>query len=144
VRRAQVAAAAAAMLLAAGGGCAPRTPEAVADKFVDLYFVEIDQTRALAYATGLAHAKLEEELSLVAKIRQTVDPEQSKPSIFYSRKDASVDGDHARATYDLTIRQDRDETRRSALISLERVGDQWKVANFIVREGWAAERPKPQ
>ena len=122
-------------------GCTPKTPEAVADRFVDLYFVEIDQKRALEVTTGLGRSKLEEELSLVSKIRETVDPDQAKPSIFYKRKSASIDGEHGRATYDITIRQGRDETRRSALISLEKVGPDWKVANFITREGWLTEKP---
>lgn len=121
--------------------CAPKSANDVADRFVDLYFVEIDQKRALDLTSGLAKSKLEEELSLVEKIRQTYEPEQAKPSIFYKRKSSEVSGDHGRMTYDLTIRQGRDETQRSALISVEKVGDRWYVANFIVREGHLPERP---
>lgn len=122
-------------------GCQPKSAEAVADKFVDLYFVEIDQQRALALTTGLARTKLEEELGLVEKIRHDYEPEQAKPSIFYVRKSARVDGERAQLTYDITIKQGRDETRRSALVSAEHVGGAWKVGNFIVREGHAPEAP---
>jgi hypothetical protein len=128
-------------LTLAAAGCAPKSPEQVADRFVDLYFVEIDQKRALDLATGLARTKLEEELSLVEKIRTTYEPDQAKPSIFYKRRDAHVDGEHARMGYDLTIRQGRDETKRSALISVEKIGDKWTVANFMVREGWLPQAP---
>ena len=69
------------------------------------------------------------------------EPEQAKPSIFYARKSAQVDGDHARLAYDVTIRQGRDETHRNALISAERVGEKWTVGNFIVGEGWLPTRP---
>jgi hypothetical protein len=116
-------------------GCAPKGAEGVADKFVDLYFVEIDQRRALPLTTGLAHSKIEEELSLVADVRKTVDPDSAKPSIFYARKSTNLDGDHARLAYDITIRQGRDETHRNAMISAERIDGKWTVANFIVQEG---------
>jgi hypothetical protein len=122
-------------------GCAPKSAEAVADKFVDLYFVEIDQQRALPLTTGLARTKLEEELGLVEKIRHNYEPEQAKPSIYYVRKSARVEGERAQLTYDLTIKQGRDETPRSALISVEHVDGAWKVGNFIVREGHAPAAP---
>jgi hypothetical protein len=123
--------------------CTPRSASQVADKFVDLYFVEIDQKRALPLSSGLAHQKIEEELSLVADIRRTYEPEQAKPSIFYTRQSQMESGDHARFTYDLTIRQGRDETHRNALISVERIDGKWTVANFIVQEGHLPERPGP-
>jgi hypothetical protein len=125
------------VLLLALAGCAPKTPEQVADKFVDLYFVEIDQQRALDLSTGLARSKLEEELGLVEKIRHNYDPEQAKPSIYYVRRATSVQGEHARLTYDITIKQGRDESTRNALISVEQTDGAWKVANFIVAEGHA-------
>ena len=122
-------------------GCAPKSAAAVADKFVDLYFVEIDQKKALPLTTGLAHQKIEEELSLVADIRRSYEPDQAKPSIFYTRQSQSEAGEHARFTYDLTIRQGHDETHRNALISAERVDGKWTIANFIVQEGHLPERP---
>lgn len=132
-----------ALLFVVAAGCEPKTAEQVSDRFVDLYFVEIDQARALPLTSGLARSKLEEELSLVEKVRHTVDAAEAKPSIFYQRKDAHVEGDHARLSYDLTIRQGRDETQRSALISVERENGKWTVGNFILREGHLPARPAP-
>ncbi len=129
-------------LLALAAGCAPKTPEQVADRFVDLYFVEIDQKRALEFASGLARTKLEEELSLVEKIRATYEPEAAKPSIFYTRKSTHTEGDHARMVYEITIRQGRDENKRIAMISVEKNGDKWTVGNFMVREA-PAQAPVP-
>jgi hypothetical protein len=128
-------------LLALLAGCAPKTPEAVADKFVDLYFVEIDQRRALPLTSGLAHSKLEEELSLVQKVRQEMTPDQSKPTIHYVRRSAETQGDHARVTYDITVSQGRDETKRNALVSVELNDGKWLVGNFIVREGHLTAKP---
>ncbi len=125
-------------------GCTPKTPVQVADKFVDLYFVEVDQARALALSSGLARSKLEEELSLVEKVRQSYDPEQAKPSIYYVRRDSQVQGEHARMTYDITIKQGRDESKRNALISVELTDGKWTVGNFIVKEEHApAALPRP-
>ncbi|HEY7956689.1 MAG: hypothetical protein ACHQ17_12405, partial [Polyangia bacterium] len=121
--------------------CAPKTPEAVADHFVDLYFVVIDQRRALDLTSGLARQKLEEELTLVEKVRTTYDQDQAKPSIFYVRRSSKVMGDHARLTYDITIRQGHDETLRNALVSVERIAGKWTVANFMVREGHLEAAP---
>jgi hypothetical protein len=123
-------------------GCTPKSATDVADKFVDLYFVEIDQKKALPLTSGLAHQKIEEELSLVADIRRTYEPDAAKPSIYYSRMSQSESGDHGRFTYDLTIRQGRDETHRNALISSERVDGKWTIANFIVQEGHLPQRPQ--
>jgi hypothetical protein len=121
--------------------CQPKTPEAVADKFVDLYFVEIDQQRALALSSGLARTKLEEELGLVEKIRHNYVPDQAKPSIYYVRRSSQLLGDHARFSYDLTIKQGRDESQRNVLLSLEQVDGAWRVGNFIVKEGYAPTAP---
>ena len=112
------------------------TPERVADHFVDFYFVEIDQARARPLTTGLASRKLDDELHLVESIRQTYEPDQAKPSIFYVRQGLSLRGERARATYDLTIRRGGDdESHRQVLVSLERVDRRWKVGNFLISEG---------
>jgi hypothetical protein len=130
------------LLLALGlAGCTPKTAEAVADRFVDLYFVEIDQRRAIELTSGLARQKLDEELTLVAKVRENYEPEQAKPSIYYKRRDAQVTGDRGRFAYDLTIRHEKDNMPKNALISVERVDGKWTVANFIVGEGALPSRP---
>ena len=111
------------------------TPEKVADHFVDFYFVEIDQARARPLTTGLASRRLDDELRLVESIRQTYEPDQAKPSIFYVRQDLSLRGERARATYEVTIRRGGDESHRQVLVSLERVEGRWKVGNFLIFEG---------
>lgn len=121
-------------LLLALGGCG-RGPAEVADKFVDLYFVETDQARARGLASGLADKKLEDEVKLVTEIRRTTDPEAQKPTVFYHRRDLRVEGDRANATYDVTVQYGHDETAKNAMVSLERMAGEWRIANFTVAEG---------
>ena len=116
-------------------GCA-ETPQRVADRFVDRYFVEADQARARPLTAGLAQKKIDDELKLVGPVRQAEDDrEQKRPTVFYERRELSVEGERARATYDLTIRFGSDETRKNALLSLEHAEGVWRVANFMVAEG---------
>jgi hypothetical protein len=122
------------LFVGGGAGCGG-APEKAADQFVDLYFVEVDQARAKLLATGLAEKKLDDELRLVDEIRKTMDHEQSKPTVFYTRRTVRVDGEHANVTYDLTIKYGGDETRKNAMLSLERKDGAWRVANWLVAEG---------
>jgi len=124
-------------------GCGAKRPEAVADRFVDLYFVEIDQQRALPLTAGLAHSKLEEELSLVQQVRQQAPPDLHRPTIHYQRRSLEVADGRARVSYDITVTQGRDQTERNALITVEQQGGSWRVGNFIVREGPLPVRPGP-
>ncbi len=68
------------LLLLLLAGCTPKSAAAVSDRFVDLYFVEIDQKRALELCTGLARSKIEEELSLVAQIRRKLGDDPARPT----------------------------------------------------------------
>jgi hypothetical protein len=132
-----------ALLLAlACAGCG-RGPDKVADRFVDLYFVETDQVRARELASGLAAKKLDDEIKLVTDVRRTVDPDAAKPTVFYTRHELRVQGDRANATYDVTVQYGGDLTRKNAMVSLERIGGAWRVANFTVAEGHLPPRPEP-
>src|SRR5438128_1972874 len=113
------------------------SPERAADRFVDLYFVEIDQARARELASGLARQKLDDELQLVKEVRRTVTPDQAKPTIGYERTGLTPMGERARATYDVHIRQGGDESHRRVMLGLERIDGRWTVSNFTVEEGAA-------
>ena len=124
-------------------GCT-RGPEQVADRFVDLYFVETDQVRARQLASGLAGSKLDDEIKLVTEVRRTVDPEANKPTVFYVRRSMRVQGERANATYDITVQYGGDQTHKNAMVSLERIGDAWRVANYQVAEGHLPPAPPPR
>jgi hypothetical protein len=123
-------------------GCAP-APQRTADRFVDYYFVEIDQARARTLASGLAARKLDDELALVRDIRKTYSPEDARPTIYWERRGLTVDGDHARASYEVRVQRGRDETRRAVMLTLERVGGAWTVSNYGVGEPPAASGTRP-
>jgi hypothetical protein len=117
----------------------------VADRFVDLYFIEIDQARALPLTTGSAQRRLQEEIAQVAGVRgagHTADA--AKPRVFYERTmfEEQTAAGTARAVYDIRIDQGAQEDRRHVLVSLTRRDpDGWKVAAFVLEEGPAARVP---
>lgn len=123
-----------AALLASAAGCSS-TAARVGDKFVDLYFVEADQAGARPLAVGLAEKKLDDELKLVSEVRKGVNADEAKPTVFYTRRSLRVDGERANATYDLTIKFGADETKRNAMLSMERQAGAWRVANYLIAEG---------
>jgi hypothetical protein len=135
---------AAALLALAFGGCAD-TPERAGDRFMDRYFVEIDQARARPYTSGLATQKLDDELALVTEIRRRYTADEAKPTVYYERLAATRTDDpaHARARYELRIRQGADETRRIVLLTLERAAGRWTVSNFVVQEPPQQPPPAP-
>ena len=137
---------AACLTLAAAAGCArggpANTAEAVADRFVDLYFVEVDQARALPLAVGPARETLERELADVQGVRAGGgQPEAGRGSVYYRRTWSRVDPETgtARTVYDLTVEQGRDRTRRHALLSLRREQGRWRVGSFTLRDGAAPQ-----
>jgi hypothetical protein len=126
-------------------GCA-QTPEKVGDKFVDLYFVEVDQARARPLTSGLAQKKLDDELTLVQGVRREAASDERRPTVFYVRREMRVQGERAHGTYDITVKYGRDETHKNAMVSLARDGETWRVENFTVAEGHLPEgvkRPRP-
>lgn len=130
-----------AALLAAGcSKDAPANePGDVAERFLDLYLLEVDQERALSLTTGVAHKRLEDELAEVAGIRATgYTPSAAKARIYYKRTMLREDGKsgRARAVYDLTIKHSGGETQRHVLLSLtNRDNGRWRVASFTFVDG---------
>jgi hypothetical protein len=120
------------LLATACGGM--KDPASVADNFVDKYYVESDQDRALPFTTGIATMRLHEELKLVADARGgnsgglQVRPER----VYYKRKDGLTQGDKRAFEYELDIRpQGGGELQRLAHVDLEKQPDgSWRVGNF--------------
>ena len=141
MRGARLCAAIALVAAVACGNSAPRdTPGAVADRFLDLYLIEIDQQRALELTVGAARARLEAELAQTSAVRATgYGAGAAKPRVFYERAMLREQRDvgRARAVYDIRIvPAGGAETRRHALLVLaNRGGRGWKVASFTLRDG---------
>ena len=123
-----------ALLLAA---CGPRSPEAVADKFIDYYLVEMDQGRAIELASGLAHDMLERELRDVASVRKQMGymPADARPEIYYQRTGERDSGDGKVLIYDVTVKHKQDVSHKSAEVAVRREGDRWKVVFYKLSDG---------
>jgi hypothetical protein len=117
------------------------SPERAGDKFIDYYLVEIDQARARPLACGLAAKKLDDEMKLVADVRHQGGRDDARPSIFYTRRTLRVEGERANVTYDVTVKYGGDETHKNAMLSLERSGGRWCVANFTLADGPLPQAP---
>jgi hypothetical protein len=105
----------------------------VADKFVDRYYVESDQDRALPLSTGVASMRLREELKLTRESRQGNAGMQLRPvRVYYRRTALTGDGGGREVDYELDIRpQGGGEMQRSAHLSLARQEDgTWRVSRF--------------
>ncbi len=132
MRRHSVLAALAAALLALAG-CASSDPRrALAERFIDALFVEIDQPAARTLATGLAASKIDEEIRL--KTGQAIDESTRQPSVHYTYVQSAGDHeDSASLVYDLHVAPDgADAFTRRLILTLRRDGDAWKVANYTL------------
>jgi hypothetical protein len=124
-----------ALLLVATAACGSmKDPTSVADKFVDKYYVESDQDRALPFTTGIATMRLHEELKLTAEARGgTTSGMQVRPErVYYKRRALDGSGDKRGVDYDIDIRpQGGGDLQRIAHLDLERQPDgSWRVVNF--------------
>lgn len=111
--------------------------EGAAERFLDLYFVEIDQAAAREVTSGVARETIERELADVASVRAGgYLPSEAKSRTFYARAWTGpvVDGS-ARFVYDVTIERDDDRLHRHVLVTVREEAGVWKVATFTVRDG---------
>jgi len=113
-------------------GCSrSNNAQRVADQFMQAYYVQIDQARALEFSHGLAHERLRQELQQVAPLRRGSSIEQARPQASYTLARTQPDGQHVLFVYDLTITPSQAKPiLKKVLIIAEPLGEQWKVINF--------------
>jgi hypothetical protein len=106
-----------------------RTPQGVAERFVDQYYVQINLAAAKPLCAGLAAKKLEEEERLTAG--QAIDESTRKPLIRYSLIDKKEEGDRPSFVFEGRIQVDGADTfTRKWIVTTRREGEAWKVSNF--------------
>ncbi len=115
--------------------CGMKSAGSVADRFVDKYYVESDQTGALPLSTGVATLRLQEELRLTAEARRAGGGPQMQlrqVRVYWSRKSLEGEGPSRSAEYELDIRpQGGGEIQRGAHLELEVQKDgTWRVSRF--------------
>jgi hypothetical protein len=120
------------LIAAVLGGCSRSdTPEAIAERFVQAYYVQIDQAAAVEFTAALARHRLQEELQTVAQIRRGSAVAQARPKIEYHLTRTQVDGRQRLFVYDLTITPLLvPPIAKKVLIITEQFGEGWKVINF--------------
>jgi transposase len=105
--------------------------QGVADRFVQAYYVQIDQAQALEYTSGLARERLHQELQRVASLRRGSSLEQARPNVSYTLARTQSEGGQILLVYDLTITPPQVKPiLKKILIIMEPLGEQWKVINF--------------
>jgi hypothetical protein len=116
-------------------GCGERMKDAgaVADRFVDRYYVESDQAGAMALTSGVASLRLRDELKLADEGRgggALRDLRQVR--VYYQRGSIEGKGDARSAVYRLDIRpQGGGALSRDAHLELVRLADgTWRVSRF--------------
>jgi hypothetical protein len=114
------------------GGCVPDdTPEAVANRFMQAYYVQIDQGQALEFTGALARERLQQELHTVTPLRGGGNFAAARPEVTYTLSRTQPEGRQVLLYYDLTITPTQVPAMlKKVLIIIERLGDQWKVINF--------------
>lgn len=132
-------------LLCAAPGCRRKSAaERVSDRFVDLYYVEINQRAALDITAGRAHDELAQQLIEVGHVRGAAAGagEGERPRTYYERVSHRTDGDVAIFVYDLTTKMGRSAgVHRHATIGLAKRDGRWRVIWFGENEGKAPRAP---
>jgi hypothetical protein len=113
-------------------GCSRgNSAEWVGGQFVQAYYVQIDQARALEFTTGLARERLQQELRQVTSLRRSGDLERARPQVSYALARTQPEGRQVLLIYDLTITPPQvAPILKKILIITERLGEEWKVINF--------------
>jgi len=113
-------------------GCSQgNTPEAVAERFMQAYYVQIDQGQALEFTGALARERLQQELRAVAPLRRSGSVAEARPEVRYTLSRTQPEGRQVLLYYDLTITPRHvPPMLKKVLIITEQLGQQWKVINF--------------
>jgi len=105
--------------------------EQVGDRFVDAYYLQVDQAQALEHAAGLARERLQTELQQVIQLRRDGQFDQARPTVTYTHVRTQPEGRQVLLIYDLTITpQQVAPIFKRVLLITEPVEEQWKVINF--------------
>ncbi len=113
------------------GACRPdeHTPQGVAERFVDQYYVQMNLAAARPLCAGLALKKLQEGQRLTQG--QAIDESTRKPLVRYRLIDKREDGDHPSFVFEGHISVEGADTfTRKWIVTTRREGEAWKVSNF--------------
>lgn len=123
-------------------GCkAKGSPEAVADAFVEAYFVQVDQEKAKEFTALGATRMLEDEIREVAQVRKEgYSPTEARGDLSVNRGEPVTREQRIRYPYQIKVSADGVETIQEADVELTQIQGGWKVVRVAVVRG---ERPPP-
>jgi hypothetical protein len=126
------------------GACGQEnSPKGVADRFLYLYLIEINQQKAKALTEGLAASKLDDEINSLRSIRSMdIDLAEHRPFIDYKLVQKKPRGENRMMlVYDVKIKprnEELGERKQSLLVSTVRESGRWMVDNF---ENYESDEP---
>jgi hypothetical protein len=91
-----------------------RTPQGVAEEFIDQHYIQINLAKAKEFTVGLAQQKLEEEIRIHYKLLEKKEAPQRASFLYLGTIQA----------------EDAPEFTRRWLITARKDGDAWRVSNF--------------
>ena len=117
------------LILFLGCGRDLKTPQGVAEEFLDRHYVEINLPKAKEYAVGLALEKINEEIRLTSG--QAIDASTRKPKVHYHLLEKQEGDGRVSFLYQGIIEaEDAPEFTRRWLVVARKEGDGWRVSNF--------------
>lgn len=137
VTRARFAAGFFVLTVLAAGGCRPdpSTPRGTAERFLDAHYVAIDLREAIAFTSGIAKQKVEQEIALVSGVE--IDENTRKPVVHYKLLEERPDGEHSvNFLYHGSIAIDgADGLERRWMVTVRREDGGWRVTNYQEFDG---------
>jgi hypothetical protein len=113
--------------------CGPKNEAVnVGNKFVNLYYQQMNQQEALKLSSMMAKEKLEKEYDLVRESRiKNPQPPENRAKVTYKLEDSKLEKDMGFLTYKLTIQPTGAAPfDRTALITIQNENNVWSVINF--------------
>jgi hypothetical protein len=118
-------------------GCTKKgSPEAVADGFVDAYFLHMDQERAKEFTALGATEMMDKELRDVAQIRKDgYSPADAAPEMSVHRGVPTPRDQRLRIPYEIKVRSaGGPEVIRDADVELAQIDGSWKVVRLALHQ----------
>jgi hypothetical protein len=126
-------------------GCADSSsPEWLASRFVDAYYVRFDFERALPYASGGAARRIRADRERAKVVREGTQLESSKSRVYYGkplRRDASQQ--EVQFTYELEVHSGSHRFDQEVVVMLAKRDGVWKVTRFFEKRVEASGLPAP-
>ncbi len=117
-----------------GAACwSDHSPRDVAQRFLDKYYLEIDQRAALLLCVGPASGRIKDELAdLEAARRQGLETSPSHPRMYYRQlaDRPAASADERELEYELSIDSQGVQLRKRVNLKLKQEGGSWRIYNF--------------